>query len=144
MKRIKKDGISIIENEKNSVASCEFLNLILQIIRYHFIYSNFFYKINKSLSIIESIYSFLSIILLIFIYGTFEILFKQIYLINSSMNIYSYLLFLSLFTSFLFILLTNHCLFQFALLIYSQQQYQLSNQVKFSKNISSTLLFFIF
>jgi hypothetical protein len=69
-------------------------------------------------------------ILCILTYGTFELLFKQLSIINSSMNIYSYLLISSLMLSILLILLTNHALYHYGTVIYSQQEYRISNQVK--------------
>lgn len=68
-------------------------------------------------------------ILSILIYGTFEILFKQISIVNYSINIYNYLLISSLMLSILLILLTNHSLYHFGTLIYSQEEYRISNQV---------------
>ncbi|UJR29542.1 hypothetical protein I4U23_010759, partial [Adineta vaga] len=137
MKRIKKDGISIIENDKSSIISCEIFHLFLQLIRFYFIYSNIYYKINKKFYFIQNIYLIISILFILFLYGTFEILFKQISLIT---NLYSYLLLISLFISILFILITNHSLFQFILFIYFQKQYQISNQLVRLSNIDDRYL----
>jgi hypothetical protein len=77
-----------------------------------------------------SIHSIISMILSILTYGTFELLFKQISIVNNSINLYSYLLVSSLMLSILLILLTNHALYHFGTIIYSQQEYRISNQVK--------------
>lgn len=139
MKRVKKDGISVLIMDSNPVASCEIINLFLVLIRYNFSYSNLFYKVNIYLSIIMSIHSIISMILSILTFGTFEILFKQISIVNYSINIYSYLLISSLMLSILLLLLTNHALYHFGTLIYSQQEYKISNQVK-QKNTQKIFL----
>ncbi|CAF4255059.1 unnamed protein product, partial [Rotaria sordida] len=113
LKGVKKDGQSIEIINSNSSGSCQLINFFLVLIRYHFSYSNSFYKINKSICLIMSIYSIISILLTIFIYRTFELLFKLESFIINSYNIYSYLLILSLIISILFILLTNHALFYY-------------------------------
>jgi hypothetical protein len=77
--------------DSNSSASCEIINLFLILIRYNFYYSNSFYKLNFSITIIMSIHSIISMILSILTYGTFELLFKQISIVNNSINVYSYL-----------------------------------------------------
>ncbi|CAF1124575.1 unnamed protein product [Rotaria sp. Silwood1] len=136
MKRVKKDGQSIVIMDTNSSASCQIINLFLVLIRYHFSYSNSFYKINKYLSLIMSIHSIISILLTIFIYGTFEVLFKL-----ESIIVYSYLLISSLIISILFLLLTNHALYHFGIRIYSQQQYQISNQLMRLSNLDDQYLF---
>ncbi|CAF4373774.1 unnamed protein product [Rotaria sp. Silwood2] len=136
MKRVKKDGQSIVVMDSNSSASCQIINLFLVLIRYHFSYSNSFYKINKYLSLIMSIHSIISMLLTIFIYGTFEVLFKL-----ESIIIYSYLLISSLIISILFLLLTNHALYHFGIRIYSQQQYQISNQLIRLSNLNDQYLF---
>jgi hypothetical protein len=140
MRRVKKDGISVLIMDSNPVASCGIINLCLVLIRYNFIHSNLFYKVNAYLSLIMSIHSIISMILSILTFGTFEVLFKQISIVNYSINIYSYLLISSLMLSILLILLTNHALFHFGTLIYSQQEYKISNQVT-KKNVHKRFFF---
>jgi len=130
MKRVKKDGLPFLIIDSKPSASCEIINLFLILIRYNFIYSNSFYKLNIYLSIVMSIHSIISMILSLLTYGTFEVLFKQISLFNSSINIYCYLLICSLMLAILLLLLTNHPLFHYGTLIYSQQENRISNQVK--------------
>lgn len=135
MKRFKKDGQPILINDSNTKVSCQIINLFLFLIRFHFSYSNLFYKLNKTLTIIMIINSINSILLILLIYSIFEILFKIQIIIYYSINIYSYLLILSLILSILFILLTNHALFYHGLIIFYKQIYKISNQVNFIKNI---------
>jgi len=88
-----------------------------------------------------SIDSIISIILCLLTFGTFELLFKQISIINNSIYIYSYLFIFSFIFSILFILLTNYALFYYATLIYSQQEHRISNQVNLKKK---NFFFFFF
>ena len=130
MRRVKKDGYPILTLDTSSSLSCQMLNLFLILIRYNFIYSNIFYKINFLLSVIITIHSIISIILSILTYSIFEIYFKQLSLINNSLNIYSYLLMLSLIISIFFILLTNHGLYHYGKMIFIQEKHRISNQVR--------------
>ena len=143
MKRIKKDGQLILINDTNSVVSSEIINLFLVLIRYYFSYSNKFYKINLNLTIIIHINSLISILFSILTYSTFEILFKQISIINYSINIYSYLLVCSIIISILFILLTTDALLYIGKVIYFQQQYQRQNQVKIFVFLKINFCFFL-
>ncbi|CAF4204966.1 unnamed protein product [Rotaria sordida] len=140
LKGVKKDGQSIEIINSNSSGSCQLINFFLVLIRYHFSYSNSFYKINKSICLIMSIYSIISILLTIFIYRTFELLFKLESFIINSYNIYSYLLILSLIISILFILLTNHALFYYYTVCYFQQEYYQSNQLIRLSNLNDRYL----
>ena len=130
MKRVQRDSQSILLMDSNPSASCQIINLFLVLIRYNFNYSNAFYKLNKYLSLIISIHSIILMLLSIFLYGTFEVLFKLESLITDSINIYCYFLIASLMLSILLMSFTHHALFHFGTIVYSQKEYQVSNQVK--------------
>ena len=110
-------------------ASSELINYFLLLLRFHFAFANRFYRLDLCLTFLFSIYSFFVVFLSIVLFSSFEVLFKQLFLISFSFNLHSYLLLLSLFLSILFILLTTHSLFHLILLNYSQQQFQQTNQV---------------
>jgi len=131
--------------ESNETLNCSselplnVFNLCLLLFRFGFNYSNKFYLINKKISLLLSIENLLSICLIIELNSIFEIYFKQLYLINNSFNIYSYLLIFSLIFSIYFILLTNQSLFYSNIQIFYQKQQQFSNQVKKNQMFDSKL-----
>ena len=116
---------------ENNSLSIQWINLILLLIRYHFIYSKHFYSINLILTYLMTIYSMISIFLILFLNGIFEILFKQIYFLDLTLTRkHCYFSLISLFLSITSILIINSYLFRFIYLIYHQEQTRSNNQVK--------------
>ncbi|CAF0877263.1 unnamed protein product [Didymodactylos carnosus] len=119
------------------VVSCELLYYFLVLCRLSYLYASAFWHSNICYCILCNLHSILVLTLCIFTVATFEVLYKNMTLLFSSVTVLQIsnfiqtplILLIFLFLGLLLILLTNHCLYYFGYILYEQSLLRLKNQL---------------
>ncbi|CAF0820086.1 unnamed protein product [Didymodactylos carnosus] len=119
------------------VVSCQLLYYFLVLCRLSYLYASAYWNSNKCYSILCNLHSLLVLTLCIFTVATFEVLYKNVTFLFSSVTLLHLssliqtplILLICLFVGLLLILLTNHCLYYFGYILYEQSLIRLKNQL---------------
>lgn len=121
MERLRKRNEEFHSMNWKSSLSSEMFNYMLLIVRYEYSFANIYPWNNSFLRYSSTLISFIHFFHLIFLYGTFEIFFKEISYLSSSNNLYLYLLIFTLIFSNLVSYLRTGFYHYFILLIFSER-----------------------